>query len=171
MSLPIPQPTAIPRSAPGASYGLQARPAAGASAYASQAARYRDAELASATPGQLVVMLFDKIIVTLRRARAAAEARRIEERVELLLKTNEMIGELKISLDFDQGGAIAQNLDALYAWSMRSVFEASCSGDVAGIDPVVRVMSELRDAFAQIAAGAAPAPPAAAPAPLAARSA
>jgi flagellar protein FliS len=164
MSLTYPQPTAPLRSIPGSAYGAPARPAA----LATQAARYRDAELASASPGQLVVMLFDKILLTLRRARVAAEARKVEERVELLLKANEMIAELKLSLDFEQGGAIAQNLDALYAWSMRAVFEASRTGDAAKIDPVVRVMSELRDAFAQIVGGA-PAAPAAAP--LAARSA
>jgi flagellar protein FliS len=163
MSLLFPQPTAIPRAAQGSLYGAAPRTAAGmpaarpaaSAAYANQAARYREAELSSASPGQLVVMLFDKILLTLRRARIAAEARKIEERVELLLKANEMITELRISLDFEQGGAISQNLDALYAFSLRQLFEASRSGDVAKIDGVLRVMSELRDAFAQVVSGLA----------------
>ena len=181
MSFPIPQPTAIPRSSLGTSYGAlarpvtaaPARPAVGAAAaYASQAARYRDAELASASPGQLVVMLFDKTLLTLRRARVAAEARRSEERVELLLKANEMITELRLSLDFEQGGAIAQNLDALYAFSLRQVFDASRSGELAKIDGVVRVLAELRDAFAQVVGVAGAGAPAARPAaPMAVRSA
>jgi flagellar protein FliS len=168
MSFPIPQPTATPRANP---YGASARPSAGvaggmaggagASPYASQAARYRDAELASASPGQLVVMLFDKILLTLRRARLAIEARRIEERVELLLKASEMISELRLSLDFEQGGAIAQNLDALYAFSLRQLFEVTRAPDVAKIDAVTRVMSELREGFATVVAGGAAAPTAA----------
>ena len=100
-------------------------------------------------------MLFDKILLTLRRARLAVEARNIEDRVELILKANEMITELRVSLDFEQGGAIAQNLDALYAFSLRQLFEASRTGDAAKIDGVVRVMDELRDAFAQIVSGGA----------------
>ena len=161
--------------------GLSARPmmapaGRAPAAYASQAARYRNAELESASPGQLVVMLFDKILLTLRRARLAIEARNIEERVEQLIKANEMITELRVSLDFEQGGAIAQNLDALYAFSLRQLFEASRSGEAAKIDGVSRVLGELRDAFAQIvggtAAGAAAGAPAGAPAmPMAARSA
>ena len=139
--------------------GLPARPVAAAgrapAGYANQAARYRNAELESASPGQLVVMLFDKILLTLRRARLAIESRSIEDRVELLLKANEMITELRVSLDFEQGGAIAQNLDALYAFSLRQLFEASRTGDAAKIDGVVRVMDELRDAFAQIVSGGA----------------
>ena len=165
MSFPIPQPTATLRAHPGNPYGAPARPVAAASPhgspYASQAARYRDAELASASPGQLVVMLFDKIILTLRRARLAIEARKIEERVELLLKASEMISELRLSLDFEQGGAIAQNLDALYAFSLRQLFDASRSPDVAKIDGVLRVMSELRDGFATVVAGGAAEPAAA----------
>jgi flagellar protein FliS len=168
MSL-LSQPTATPGPLRVASYGAPPRPTSGA-AYSTQAARYRDAELASASPGQLVVMLFDKTLLTLRRARLAAEARKIEERVELLLKANEMIGELKLSLDFEQGGGIARNLDALYAFAMRSVFDATRSGDVAAIDAVLRVLGELRDAFAQVVAGGA-ARPGAAPAPAAVRSA
>lgn len=187
MSLLVPQPTAIPRAAQASVYGAVPRTAAGmpagiparpaAAAYANQAARYRNAELESASPGQLVVMLFDKILLTLRRARLAVEARNIEERVEQLLKANEMITELRVSLDFEQGGAISQNLDALYAFSLRQLFDASRTGDLAKIDGVVRVMGELRDAFAQVvagtAAGAAPAgaPAASAPARLAVRSA
>jgi flagellar protein FliS len=158
MSFPIPQPTAIPRATPGNPYGAPARSVAAgtaASPYANQAARYRDAELAGASPGQLVVMLFDKILLTLRRARLAIEARRIEDRVELLLKANEMITELRLSLDFEQGGAIAQNLDALYAFSLRQLFEVTRTPDVAKIDAVTRVMSELREAFATVVAGAA----------------
>ena len=164
MSFPIPQPTALPRAIPGNPYGASARPvAAGAAAgpYATQAARYRDAELATASPGQLVVMLFDKIILTLRRARLAVEARRIEERVELLLKASEMISELRLSLDFEQGGAIAQNLDALYAFSLRQLFEVTRTPDVAKIDGVLRVMSELREAFATVVAGGTAEPAAA----------
>ncbi|GLC25342.1 flagellar export chaperone FliS [Roseisolibacter agri] len=164
--------------------GLPARPVAAAAGrapagYANQAARYRNAELESASPGQLVVMLFDKILLTLRRARLAIESRSIEDRVELLLKANEMITELKVSLDFEQGGAIAQNLDALYAFSLRQLFEASRTGDAAKIDGVVRVMDELRDAFAQIVSSgaahggspAANAAPGAPVMPMAARSA
>jgi flagellar protein FliS len=159
MSLPIPQPTASPRAhagtAYGTAYGAPARPvaAAAASPYASQAARYRDAELASASPGQLVVMLFDKILLTLRRARLAVEGQRIEDRVEQLLKANEMISELRLSLDFEQGGAIAQNLDALYAFSLRQLFEATRTADVAKIDAVSRIMGELREGFATVVAG------------------
>ena len=154
MSLPIPQLATYTRPASAPALGQPARAGGATNAYASQAARYRDAELAAATPGQLVVLLFDKILLTLRRARLAMEGRQIEERVELVLKASEMVTELRLSLDFEQGGAIATNLDALYAFALGQLFELNRTPDVAKVDAIVRIMSELRDAFAQIVGGA-----------------
>jgi flagellar protein FliS len=125
-----------------------AQPAA--SPFASQAARYRDAELQTATPGQLIVMLFDKMLLTLRRARIACEAKQIEVRCEQLVKAGEMITELRISLDHQAGGSISQQLDALYAFMLKELYEANRKQDSAKIDVVITMASELRDAFSQI---------------------
>jgi flagellar protein FliS len=141
---PALRPAAVPpRAAAGGAYG---------------ASRYRDAELASATPGQLVVMLFDKLLLTLRRARLAADARKIELRCESLLSASEMITELRCNLDHAQGGAIAANLDQLYGFMLHELAEANRLQDGARIDVALRIATELRDAFAQVVAGRAAAP-------------
>jgi flagellar protein FliS len=124
----------------------------------SNASRYRDAELASATPGQLIVMLFDKMLLTLRRAKLACETQNIEDRCALLVKASEMVTELRGSLDFDQGGDIARQLDALYAYMLREMLLASRSADIAKIESVVHVATDLRDAFGQVVAGGAAVP-------------
>jgi flagellin-specific chaperone FliS len=114
-----------PRGGYGGGYGGAAQ---------SQAARYREAELASATPGQLVVMLFDKMLLTLRRARVALEAGNVEERTGHVLAAMDMVTELQCSLDHETGGEIAANLDELPAGKK--------------IDVVLRIATELREAFA-----------------------
>ena len=136
-------------------YGMPARPAAAAvprgqpaSPYATQAARYRDAELASASPGQLVVLLFDKLALTVRRARVALEARDIEQRTEQILKAAEMVTELRVSLDHEQGGAMSGQLDALYAFMLRELHEANRTQDAGKLDVVLRIAGELREGFA-----------------------
>ena len=116
------------------------------------AARYRDAELASQSPGQLVVLLFDRMLLTLRRARMANDARQIEQRCELLLRASDMITELRVSLDHEQGGIIAANLDQLYGFMLRELTDANRLQDSARIDTAVRIAGELRDAFAQVVA-------------------
>ena len=144
-TLPVPalrSPSAIPP---------RAMPAAGGYG----AARYRDAELASQSPGQLVVLLFDRMLLTLRRARVANDARQIELRCEQLLKASDMIEELRLALDHERGGIIAANLDQLYGFMLRELMEANRLQDSARIDVALRIAGELRDAFAQVVASGA----------------
>jgi flagellar protein FliS len=151
-----------PRPAPpGGTYGAAAAPAASAT-------RYRDAELASATPGQLVVMLFDKCLLTVRRAEAAFAAGDVEARVEHVCRAADMVTELRTSLDHEAGGALAGQLDALYVFVLGELFAANRHRDPARLVPARRVLAELREAFAGAQAQLAPRPAAA---PLAARSA
>ncbi len=128
-----------------------ATPPAG-SPYAAPASRYRDAELLAATPGQLVVLLFEKMLLTLRRGRLACEARRIEERCDLLLRAHDMIAELRVSLDHANGGDISPQLDTLYAYMQGELLAANRDQQTARIDVVIRMASELRDAFATVVA-------------------
>ena len=141
-----------------------ARPAAApaASPYGGQAARYRESELMSATPGQLVVMLFDKILLTIRRARVAIEGRNVEERCENICKAHEMVTELRVTLDHEAAPEMSAQLDALYAYMLQELTEANRLQDVKKLDVVLHMATELRAAFAgavqQLAAGAATAP-------------
>jgi flagellar protein FliS len=139
---------------PSAALGARRYGQPAATPFASQAARYRDAELQTATPGQLIVMLYDKMILTLRRARIACEAKQIEVRCEQIVKAGEMIGELQISLDHQAGGDISKQLDALYGFMLKELYEANRKQDAAKIDVVIKMASELRDAFAQVVATA-----------------
>ena len=165
MSYPatIPTPAHRPASFLGAARST-ARPAAApaASPYGGQAARYRESELMSATPGQLVVMLFDKILLTIRRARVAIEGRNIEERCENVCKAHEMITELRVTLDHEAAPEMSGQLDALYAFMLQELAAANRLQDVKKLDVVLHMASELRAAFSgavqQLAAGTAAAP-------------
>jgi len=122
-----------------------------ASPFATQAARYRDAELQTATPGQLIALLYDAMLRNLGRARIACEAKQIEVRCEQIVKAGEMIGELQISLDHQAGGDISKQLDALYGFMLKELYEANRKQDATKIDVVIKMASELREAFAQVA--------------------
>lgn len=129
---------------------------------AAQASRYRDAELASASPGQLVVMLFDKCALTVRRAQVALAAGDIPARTAHICAAADMVAELRGSLDFEAGGDISRQLDALYAYALRELFAANRAQDPAKLASVLHVVTELREGFAgavaQLAAAKAAAP-------------
>jgi flagellar protein FliS len=150
---------AAPRA--GASYGGRPGAAPGAAPGASQAARYRDAELAATPAGQLVVMLFDKCLLTVRRAQAAFAAGDVAARGAHLCAAADMVAALRGALDLAAGGDVARQLDALYAFASRELFEATRRQDAARLGPVLHVLGELREAFAGAQAQVAAAAPAA----------
>ena len=123
--------------------------------YVQQSTRYREMEVLSASPGQLVVILYDHLLASLRRARLGIEDNNVEQRVAYLDKSRAAITELLVTLDEAKGGAIATNLRSLYSWILTELLDIGMRPDVHRLDKVIAIAGELRDAFAQIADTAA----------------
>jgi len=111
---------------------------------------YRRAEVLAATPGQLVVMLFDGARRFLRQAAAAMEAGEVE-RCHVTLRYAEMIiAHLDATLDLQQG-ELAARLHDVYSFYLRHLNSARMSQDAAMLHEVSELLGELREAFAQAA--------------------
>jgi len=66
------------------------------------------------------------------------------------MKTEEIITELMISLDFEQGGEISKNLFSLYTWFNRELLEANISQNRVRIVVVRDMLLELRNSWNDI---------------------
>src|SRR4051812_48582169 len=97
--------------------------------YPNPAAAYREREIGTATPGRLVVLLFDHVLVNLTRAGIAHKNNLIEQRLEAVSKAREGVAELLGSLDAEQGGAIAQQLSGLYTFVLAQLMDAGLHFD------------------------------------------
>ena len=117
--------------------------------YGKQAARYRETEVLTATPGQLVVLLFDHLLVSLRRAKTAMENGEFEQQGEHLEKSRNVLTELLVTLDRERGGEIAINLSALYSFLLGELVQVGVRADHARLDRVTHMIEELRSAFAE----------------------
>jgi flagellar protein FliS len=76
---------------------------------------------------------------------------KIEQISKAVMKAEEIITELMVSLDFDQGGDISKNLFALYSWFNRELMEANISQDLQRIVIVRDLLLELRNSWYEIA--------------------
>jgi len=123
--------------------------------YASPAA-YRESAVLTASPEQLVVMLYDGAGRFLRQAEAALSEGAVEHAHDRLNRGEAIIDELLATLDMDQG-KISERLQAIYIYCKRCLMEARRERDANKVRLVVRLMGELRDAWAQVAAGGVPA--------------
>jgi flagellar protein FliS len=121
-------------------------------ALAQQAASaYRQTEAHSRTPLELVVMLYDGALTFLGVARSAIEQNDIAARRKAISRTLAIISELQSTLDMDKGGALSEPLDRLYTYLSGRLIDASFTRDVRPIDETVRLLTTLRDAWADIA--------------------
>jgi len=112
-------------------------------------ARYRQATVETASPGKLVIMLYDGAIRFAGEAVDHIEAGRPKEAHFAIVRTEDIIGELMSSLDMDQGGQIAKNLLALYEFMYVRLVEANIHKDAQRVGEVVSLLSDLREAWVQ----------------------
>jgi len=130
-------------------------------------AAYRETRVKTASPGQLLVMLYDEAIkqcdisITAFGEGPKPRPESIERINAALGKVQDIITELMASLDFDAGGEIAQNLFSLYVWFGHEILEANIAKDAGKVKSVRGMLAELRSAWAEVATkaqGGSPAP-------------
>ena len=113
--------------------------------------RYRKTEISTAGKMDLVVMCYDKSIQFIKQAKAECAQGAFEKKARLLQKTLDIINELQSALDFNKGGEIARNLDAIYSYLTRRLIRGDVEKDDSAFDETVRLLSDLKEAWEGIA--------------------
>lgn len=116
---------------------------------------YRSNAILTASPGQLVLMLYDGALKSLALAQEAfkqpdSDFRRIELINQHLLKAQAIITELQAGLNMDAGGDFAKTMHRLYDYHNRRLLEANLRKQIEPVVEVERLLRELRDAWAQM---------------------
>lgn len=112
---------------------------------------YRENTVLSATPEQLVVMLYDGARRFLRQATNAMRARDVEGAHNALRRAEQIVAHLDGVLDDEQGGQIAQRLHAIYRFSLAHLSRARMEQDAQKVVEVAEMLGELRDSWAELA--------------------
>lgn len=117
---------------------------------------YRTNAVLTASPGHLVLMLFDGALRALEGARGGFamppyEPRRFEAINTQLLKAQTIISELQATLNFDAGdGKFAREMHRLYDYYLRRLMEANLRKDEQPVIEVERLLREVRNAWAEM---------------------
>ena len=102
----------------------------------------------SASPHQLVILLFEGAREALVIARSGIEARNIPQKGMAITKAIDIIlNGLRASLNLEEGGNLAQNLYALYDYMARRLLHANMHNDKAALDEVLTLLSEIHSAW------------------------
>lgn len=108
------------------------------------------AAVETASPQQLITMLFDGALTALATAKGAIERKDIQGRAVQLNKANDIILGLKDFLDMEKGGEIAANLDALYDYMVRTVSQANRESDAEKVQEVINLLLEVKSGWTQM---------------------
>ena len=119
---------------------------------------YRRTSVQSSSPLQLVVMLYDGAIRFVLEAREAIARNDVRARTTAVSRALSIVAELQNTLNVGEGGDIARELDRLYAYINTRLFDVTAKGDDEAAHEVHKLLTTLRDGWAQIAAKSGPAP-------------
>ncbi len=115
-----------------------------------QTAAYRQQAILTAPPGRLVVMLYDGCLRFLFQSAHAMREGDRQTSLQRMRRAEAIIDELTVTLDHERGGVVASRLQGIYAYTRRTLLEAWREGDADKIESVSNLLSELRDAWAEI---------------------
>ncbi|HOK01068.1 MAG TPA: flagellar export chaperone FliS [Spirochaetota bacterium] len=114
--------------------------------------QYKQTQITTANQGKLIVMLYDGAIKFLNIAIENMNPRTYDVVNNNIIKAQDIITELLLSLNMEEGGEIAKNLFSLYMYFKRQLLEANIKKDPEIIKHVLKLLKELRDAWDQISA-------------------
>ncbi len=110
---------------------------------------YQQVEVGTADQGTLILLLYDGAIRFSRLAVQRIRERKYEEKGKLLVRAQEIVGELLSCLNME-AGEVAHSLRTIYCYMIRRLIYADVNRDIAAIEEVVSLLSELREAWAVV---------------------
>jgi flagellar protein FliS len=111
---------------------------------------YKQTRVTTADPKGLVLMCYEGAISSLTLAKEKYLSHEYEAKAKALQKTHDILNVLMQSLDFEKGGPIAGNLDALYRFMSQSLIKSYLNRDPQAFDEVITMLEELKAAWQQI---------------------
>lgn len=106
--------------------------------------QYQQNQIFSASPEQILLMLYDGAIRFTRQAMSGLEEDNLTLFHHGIKKCMAIITEFSNSLDHTIGGEIAENLDALYSFMVRELTLANLHKDMEKLRVVEGLLVDLR---------------------------
>ncbi len=118
------------------------------------AASYRAVAIRTATPGQLILMLFDGALRFIGAAEQGFKEENVVKRNELvhnnIVRALNIIRELQNSLNMEAGGEFASQMYGLYDFMSTQLQTANLEKKVEPLQLVYRLLGEIRDAWSEM---------------------
>ncbi|MBN2695378.1 flagellar export chaperone FliS [bacterium] len=112
--------------------------------------KYQENRIEGASQGEMIVMLYEGAIRFMNQGIIYIEQKNIEKANESIIKAQRIVNELQITLNFEAGGEIAENLYRLYDFCMQELIRANIKKDSSGLTNSIQIFEELLSAWKEI---------------------
>ena len=109
-----------------------------------------NAGVQSASPHRLVEMLFEGLLSRIAQAKGAIQQNNIEMKGKKITEAVNIVLGLKDSLNLEHGGEVAANLDSLYDYIHRTLWQANLKSDESLLDECGMLVSQVSSAWREI---------------------
>ncbi|RAK04923.1 flagellar protein FliS [Halanaerobium saccharolyticum] len=112
--------------------------------------QYKQMQIKTASPGKLLLMLYQGAVKFMKLAKNNIKEGKIEESHKNIIKAQNIILELQGTLDKEQGGEIAVQLESLYDFIYRELIQANLNKNTRHLDNVIPLVEELFVTYKEI---------------------
>lgn len=111
--------------------------------------RYRQVQLETASPLELIIKLYDGALRFIQSAQKALTDKDYQGSNRDIQRAEQIVEELNNSLNLD-AGEMAENLRELYRFINRTLFEANIRKDPAKLEAAAELLRSLRESWVQL---------------------
>ena len=112
--------------------------------------QYKQMQIKTANPGKLLLMLYQGAAKFMKLAKKNIKEGKIEASHKNIIKAQNIILELQSTLNKEQGGEIAVQLESLYDFIYRELIQANLNKNTKHLDNVIPLVEELFVTYKEI---------------------
>ncbi|MCR6112151.1 flagellar export chaperone FliS [Bacillus sp. A301a_S52] len=111
-------------------------------------ATYKQTSIETKSKGELTLMLYDGCIKFIKRAEIAIHNKNLEEKNTNLIKAQNIIRELMVTLQGDS--SLVGNMMQLYDFILTKLIKANTDNDVEALAHAEELVKEFRDTWKEV---------------------
>lgn len=111
------------------------------------AKNYKQMQISTASPAQILIMLYEGAIQNVKKAIFAIEQKNLADKGKYIGKAHDIINELTLSLNHEVGGTIAKDLERLYNFMVSQLLTANVENNSEPLLAVQKNLETLLDGW------------------------
>jgi len=112
---------------------------------------YATTQISTASSVQVVVLLYDGAISSMKLAQEGMNALNFPDKARFLDRALRVVGELSASLNMEEGGSVATELRRLYEYVQFELTQANLKNEPGRLETPLRCLSSIREAWQELA--------------------